>query len=261
MDYATLKMGNESDLTYELKLAAWQWLYSEARCRAIGMEARLEGPFGRIVDLVGLGPKNVVYIVEVKSSRADLLRDDNTEADRRRIRSRRKALQEAADLTSQILDSARSHAVHATQAAKTLEENAQATSSLLASPPIDRAKKDTPSDTDDNDWRENRTYRFALKEHQEATRKVDRNRQRVATLSTKFHDPAFLACADYHYIMAPQGIISTAELPPFWGLLNQNAETVAEAPPKQVQRNTAHVLRAIAKANTRDLMKLCRIGV
>ncbi len=63
--------------------------------------------------------------------------------------------------------------------------------------------------------------------------------------------------ADCHYIMAPSGLIRPSEVPPFWGLLDERPAVVAPAPVKQVRRVTAHVLRAIAKANTRDLMIAC----
>ena len=75
------KRGNETGLTYELKMAAWEWLYREAGCRVIGLEVKLEGPGGRIVDLAAVGPQNTLYIVEVKSSRSDFSRDDNTAGD------------------------------------------------------------------------------------------------------------------------------------------------------------------------------------
>ena len=45
------KRGNETGLTYDLERAAWEWLYHEAGCRFIGLEVKLEGPGGRIVDL------------------------------------------------------------------------------------------------------------------------------------------------------------------------------------------------------------------
>jgi len=45
------KRGNETALTYDLKMVAWEWLYREAGCRVIGLEVKLEGPGGRIVDL------------------------------------------------------------------------------------------------------------------------------------------------------------------------------------------------------------------
>ena len=61
--------------------------------------------------------------------------------------------------------------------------------------------------------------------------------------------------------MTPHRMIRTTELPDQWGLLNERAETVIEAPLKQVKRVTQHVLRAIARANTRDLMKACEIDV
>ena len=33
---------------------------------------------------------------------------------------------------------------------------------------------------------------------------AERLRERLATVSTKFHNPRFLGIADYHYIMAPR---------------------------------------------------------
>ena len=61
--------------------------------------------------------------------------------------------------------------------------------------------------------------------------------------------------------MAPHRMIRIIELPDQWGLLNEDTETVVEAPLKQVKRVTQHVLRAIARANTRDLMKACEVKV
>ena len=101
-----LKSASETDLTYRLKWAAWRWLYSVAGCRAVGMEVKLEGPFGRVVDLVGVGKGNVVYIIEVKSSRGDLRRDDKTKNDRQRALAQLGALQDAAALSSAVLDDA-----------------------------------------------------------------------------------------------------------------------------------------------------------
>ena len=57
------KRRNETRLTYDLKMAAWEWLYREAGCRVIGLEVKLEGPGGRIVDLAAVGPQNTFYIV------------------------------------------------------------------------------------------------------------------------------------------------------------------------------------------------------
>ena len=224
-----LKTSNETELTYRLKWAAWRWLYMEAGCRSIGMEVKLEGPFGRIVDLVGVGRDNVVYIVEVKSSRGDLRRDDNTKIDRRRALAQLRALEDAATLTAAVLDDARQHAVEA---------------------------------TDDNvDWRDNAAYVAARRDHDEIADRIASKERTLERFSTKFHDPSFLACADFHYLAAPAGLISRAELPPFWGLIDEDSKMVVPAVQKQIRRNTVHVLRAIAKANTRDLMKACGVSV
>ena len=224
-----LKLSGETDLTYRLKWAAWKWLYMEAGCRSIGMEVKLEGPFGRIVDLVGVGKNNVVYIVEVKSSRGDLRRDDNTKTDQRRALAQLKTLEDAATLTATVLDEARKHAV----AAK--EQNA--------------------------DWRENPAYVAARRDHDDIADRIASKERTLERFSTKFHDPSFLACADFHYIAAPEGLITRSELPPFWGLIDENSRAVVPAVQKQVRRNTVHVLRAISKANTRDLMKACGVSV
>ncbi len=224
-----LRRRNESKLTHLLKWAAWDWLYNVAECRAIGFEVRLEGPFGRIVDVVGIGKQNLVYIIEVKSSRNDLRRDDHTAYDQQRIITERAALRDAADLTSKILEDARRHAVN---------------------------------DSDgDEAWTEAPAYKQAHRDHDEAVSKLEAKKRRIETYSTKFHDPAFLACGDYHYLMTPKGLIANSELPPFWGLLDESATTIVEAVPKQVRRNTVGVLRAIAKANTRDLMKVSGISL
>ena len=92
-------------------------------------------------------------------------------------------------------------------------------------------------------------------------KKAESPRKRIDTLSTKFHDPAYLRCADYHYTMAPHRMSKTTELPEQWGLLNECTETVVEAPRKQVKRITQHVLRAIGRVNIRDLMEAYEIDV
>ena len=83
---------NETELTYSMKWAAWKWLWEVAECRLIGFEVRLEGPFGRIADVVGLGPENRVFLIEVKSSRSDLRRDDNNERTREKLVAKSKSL-------------------------------------------------------------------------------------------------------------------------------------------------------------------------
>jgi len=223
--FTHFKNGNETALTYSLKWAAWKWLWEVAECRVIGYEVRLEGPFGRIADVVGLGPENRVYLIEVKSSRADLSRDDNNERTQKKLRRKEKSLQAAAELTTSVLATAKSAA--------------------------------TASPTSGSE----RAVAIAESDATRITAKSASTKKRIETLSTKFHDPAYLRCADYHYIMTPHRMIRTTELPDQWGLLNERAETVVEAPLKQVKRVTQHVLRAIARANTRDLMKACEVDV
>ncbi|MDP6667411.1 MAG: hypothetical protein QF357_08445 [Dehalococcoidia bacterium] len=221
---------NETELTYTLKWAAWKWLWEVAGCRAVGFEVRLEGPFGRIADVVGLGPENRVFLVEVKSSRGDLRRDDNNERTRERLAGKAESLDREVELTERVL-------TEATRSSSADDDGTGGTGEN------GRALKTAESDA--------RTIR----------QKSESTRKRIDTLSTKFHDPAYLRCADYHYIMAPHRMIRTTELPDQWGLLNEKSETVVEAPPKQVKRVTQHVLRAIARANTRDLMKACDVLV
>ena len=216
-----LKRASESELTYRLKWAAWQWLHEQAGCRAIAFEVRLEGPGGRITDVAGLGPGNRVYIVEVKSSRSDAARDDNTARDAQRLARRTPSLDEAVTLTAGILE-----------AAANLAKTRQG----------DR-------------WRSDPAYMQAEAGRRGALGKRETHSHRLATFSTKFHDPAYLRAADCHYIMAPAGLIRPSEVPPYWGLLDGRPGVVVEAPAKQVCRVTAHVLRAIARANTRDLMQ------
>ena len=214
-----LKRGNETELTYRLKWAAWQWLHESAGCRAIAFEVKLEGPGGRISDVVGLGPENRVYIVEVKASRSDASRDDNTRRDAEKLGKRTPSIDEAVDLTASVLEAA----------AKLAKERFGET------------------------WRNDPAYAQAEADHHSTLNKRDSHSRRIATFSTKFHDPAYLRAADCHYIMAPAGLVTPSGLPPYWGLLDERPGLIVEAPVKQVRKATAHILRAIARANTRDL--------
>ncbi len=211
----SLRRRNETELTYELKWAAWKWLYESAACRVIGFEVRLEGPSGRIADVVGVDSKNRVYLVEVKSSRSDLLKDHKTARDKKRLREDASGLAEAAAFASEL--------------AGIVSDEDTAAAALVAE-----------------------AQELANARHRAAER-------RLQVFSTKFHDPAYLRAADFHYLMAPHGLVWPGDLPPFWGLLDEHAEVVKQAPPKQVRRVTAHVLRAIGKANARDLMKACGV--
>jgi cell division septum initiation protein DivIVA len=225
--FKKFKNGNETELTYSLKWAAWKWLWEVAECRVIAFEVRLEGPFGRVADVVGLGPENKVFLIEVKSSRADLRRDDNNERARKKLRKNSRSLDEAAEHSQKVV------------------ANAHAASKVAVT---------TSS-------KSSRAVAIAESEAQGILEKAESTKKRIESLSTKFHDPAYLRCADYHYLMTPHRMIRTTEIPAQWGLLNEQVETVVEAPLKQVKRVTQHVLREIARANTRDLMKACEVEV
>ena len=214
-----LKRGNESQLTYSLKWAAWQWLHEYAGCRVIAFEVQLEGPGGRVSDVVGLGPENRVHIIEVKASRSDASRDDKTRPDAEKLGRKTASLDEAVDLAAGVLEAAA------------------------------RLARERFGDT----WRNDPACAKAETDHRAALNNRGSHSRRIATLSTKFHDPAYLRAADCHYIMAPAKLLKPSTLPPFWGLLDERPALIVEAPVKQVRKATAHVLRAIARANTRDL--------
>ena len=110
MDSKLFKRSNETKLTYSLKWAAWEWLYSVAQCRCIGFEVKLEGPGGRVVDLAGVGPDNLIYVVEVKASRADFSRDNNTPADLAALKERNEPLLRRGRLARQTLAQATRYA-------------------------------------------------------------------------------------------------------------------------------------------------------
>lgn len=217
-----LERRNESDLTRSLKIAALTWLYREAKCREIAFEVRLEGPFGRIADVVGVGPENRVYLVEVKASRSDTARDNHSERDRRRLAEAELVAQEAVRFTAGVLEAAASYS----EGDESTAERASGSAAFLQ----------------------------ALNDHRQTVQRHRRLRERAATFSTKFHDSSYLRLAHCHYIMAPAGLLQASETPPMWGLLDENLTVRVEAPVKQIRDATRHVLREIARANTRDLM-------
>ena len=210
--FTNFKNGNETELTYELKWAAWRWLWEEVGCRSIGFEVRLEGPFGRIAAVVGLGPGSFVYLIEVKSSRSDAKRDDNNERSVKRLQEKKSDIESSVELARAI--------------------NVQTETSSRPADDLIRSEE-----------------------------KLTRVEKRLETISTKFNDPAYLRCADYHYLVTQDRLLRTTEIPDQWGLLNERGEVIVEAPKKQVKRVTSHVLRAIARANTRDLMKAVGVKV
>ena len=212
--FMTYRRGNESELTYALKWAAWQWLYVSAQCRIIGFEVSLEGPGGRIVDLAGIGPDKALYVVEVKSSRSDFRRDDHNGRDRERLREQEETL----DRMSAFVE----ETAHAARGAESAQQ--------------------------------------ATLDAQLIERRMTNMRSRSDSLSTKFHDPRFIRIADYNYVMAPLRAVRRSYLPPLWGLLSPTPipNVVVQAPRTGGGRPThmyAAILRAIARANTRDMMR------
>ena len=204
MEAQRFKLGSESELAYQLKWEAWEWLYVVAGCRCIGLEVRLQGPWGAVVDVVGIGPGNVIYVVEVKASRADFARDNHTEADIARLHRRQDALRRRIELA------------------------------------------DSPG------------YRSTNGDGIRLERESGRLQERLKKISTKFHDPRFLAIADYHYIMAPAGAVRAEQLAPGWGLLEPGPRAVATAPEKAIRKNAgivSNALRAIARANAAAMMR------
>jgi hypothetical protein len=215
---------NETHQTYRLKWAAWEWLYNIAQCRCIGMEVRLQGPGGRVVDLVGVGPENTIYIVEVKASLPDFSRDDHTPEGLVALRAQARALANRINLAQETLSQA-----------------------------IAYARKVQPET-----WEETRAYRQALDDCQRLDREKATYQTRLAAYSIKFHDGRFLAIANYHYIMAPRGEISRRRVPPQWGLLDETPSVVIPAPPKDIRKTTgivSNILRAIARSNTTAMMR------
>jgi hypothetical protein len=164
--------------------------------------------------------------VEVKVSRGDLLRDNKNSRARKRLEAQTLALAEAEAFTA----------------------------TLLGRTELDTDTPMEPATGPD-------ATALAEDVHSAVLKKLESSKSRLQRFSTKFHDPAYLRCADFHYIAAPHGLVWPSEMPPFWGLINDRSETLLEATPKQVRRVTTHILRNIAKSNTRDLMKACGIEV
>ena len=218
------KRKNETQLTYDLKMAAWKWLYHEAGCRIIGLEVKLEGPFGRIVDLAAVGPQNIFYIVEVKSSRSDFSKDDHTPEDLSALHGQERAFTGRTYLARETLCQAMGY-----------------------------AKEASP-----DSWRDVPAFKQALADYRRLTSKEEVFRNTLAAYSTKFHDPTFMAIADFHYLMTPKGLVHKSMLPPKWGLLDETSSISVPAELKVVRKNTGIVsnyLRAIARSNTASMMR------
>ena len=220
----SFKRGNETQLTYDLKMAAWEWLYREAGCRVIGLEVRLEGPFGRIVDIAAVGPSNVFYIVEVKSTRSDFSKDNHTPGDLSELRRQEIAFVGRTSMAKETLRQA-----------------------------IHYAKQTRP-----DSWREVPAVKQAMIDYTRSTEKEQAFQKKMATYSTKFHDPSFMGIADFHYLIAPKWAVNRRILPPQWGLLDETCTVCVPAKLKRVRKEpgiVSNFLRAIARSNTTSMMR------
>jgi len=107
-------------------------------------------------------------------------------------------------------------------------------------------------------WQEVFPYRQALADLQRLTKKRQSNLDCLATYSVKFHDPKFLAIADYNYLIAPPGVIPRKRVPAQWGLLTETPDIVVPAPKQEIRKTPgiiSNVLRAIARSNTTSMMR------
>ncbi len=180
---------------------------------------RLEGPGGRIADVVGIGPLNSVYVVEVQASRSDAARDDNTKRAAAKLEGQRAAIDETVELSAGILEAA---AMNSTRNA------------------------------------DNAELSLVRREYEGAVIRRGAYVKRAAAMSVKFHDEVYLRPIRCSYLMAQSGLIRPSELPPlYWGLPDGSPAVVVEAPVKQIREAAQHVLRAVARANTRDPMTAC----
>jgi len=67
-----------------------------------------------------------------------------------------------------------------------------------------------------------------------------------------------MGIADFHYLIAPKGVVTLGSLPPQWGLLDETSAVSLPALRKEVRKNTGIVsnfLRAIARSNTTSMMR------
>ncbi len=160
----------------------------------------------------------------MKSSRSDFYKDDHTVGDLAELRSRESAFTGRMGLAKETLRQAMYYA------------------------------KETSPDS----WREVPAFKQASADYRRLKGKEDSFRSNVARYSTKFHDPAFMGIADFHYLIAPYGVINRSMLPPQWGLLDETCTVSVPAEPKVVRKNTGIVsnfLRAIARSNTTSMMR------
>ena len=72
-----------------------------------------------------------------------------------------------------------------------------------------------------------------------------------------------MGVADFHYLMAPKGVVTRGSLPPQWGLLDETSGISLPATRKEVRKNAGIVsnfIRAIARSNTTSMMRSQGMG-
>ena len=160
----------------------------------------------------------------MKSSRSDFSRDDHTAEDLSELESRERTVTNRTNLAKETLCQA-----------------------------VYYAKKISPGA-----WREVAAFKQAIAAYRRVAAKEEVFRNRVATYSTKFHDPKFMGIADFHYLIAPKGVVDRRNIPPLWGLLNETSGISLPAAEKNIRKNSgivSHLLRAIARSNTTSMMR------
>lgn len=74
--------------------------------------------------------------------------------------------------------------------------------------------------------------------------------------SWKFYDSALVEYINERYIICPDNMIKEEELPPYWGLLNEEPRMILESQSSRIeQRKTDKIIKEICKKNTKDLLR------
>jgi hypothetical protein len=217
-----IRRGNESELHFRIKRAAWRWLW-ERGCRAIAFEALPDPKLGARVDVLAVAPDKATYVIEAKQSRGDFLRDLAKEA----APAHRRALE--------ALEALWSRYELAVEGARQLARERGLTSHLDVAELAPFAEAH---------------LELAL-----------RARRRLARTSgpddRKFGMTQLGRIARFRYVAAPPHVGTAEELPDGWGLLSFDdaTETVVVAKPARPGRgDPARVLAEVARVNTQDLM-------
>lgn len=213
------KLGGETAETYRIKWEAWAYLWAHG-CREIGFEVPVSrGHF--IADVVGVAGGKTVWIVEVKVSRSDLLRDHETPAATARRAKARDQSERLRDLAGALRD----YEVTVRRAIGHCARHPQCPG-----------------------------YKWLSRE---ASAAHHRSLQQIARSSSgKFSHPTFLGKGHHFVLACPAGLATAEDLPPQWGLIHSETD-IAKKPPRQPgeKADAAAVMRAIAHANTTAIMR------